>query len=222
MPITPIGLFDSFDGLDQISVEAVSSWLKPAPRLTQLKNYLANKILYPQSLPLTKQDMQIDLAILREALKINVPKGSQKLNALLGDNPFLNITLRKILIPSKFLDFVPNLATLTTVFIDALLLSRTRKDWFQDIWTIVLTNTSDEIVGSVILPQFEDKDALMRCQLLEKNYEIRPGDLTALPCFKDRCEIGYKLHKGKILGKEENAIEIYGGKLGLVIDGRSI
>lgn len=220
MPTVPIGLFDSFDNLDQISVEAVSSWLKPAPQFTRLENYLANKILYPQSLPLIRQDMLIDLAILREALKIHAPKGSQKINALLGDNPFLNITLRKILIPSRFLEFVPDLAILTTVFIDALLLNRTKEDWFQDIWTIVLTDVSDEVVGSLILPQFEDRNSLMYCQLLGKNYEIRPGNLTVLPCFKDRCEIGYKLQKGKILGKEESAIEIYGGKLGLVIDGR--
>ncbi|MBU1000461.1 hypothetical protein KKE78_03655 [Patescibacteria group bacterium] len=222
MPIVPISLFNSFDDLDQISIEAVSSWLKPTPQLIQLKNYLANKILYPQSLPMTKQDMQIDLAILREALKMNVLRGVQKTNALLGDNSFLNTTLRKILIPSRFLDFVPNLAVLTTVFIDALLLNRARKDWFQDIWTIVLTGNDDEIVGSVILPQFEDQKALMSCRLLGKNYEIRPGNLAVLPCLKDRCEIGYRLHKGKVLGKEANAIEIYGGKLGLVIDGRSL
>lgn len=222
MSTTSIGLFDSFDNLDQISAEAISSWLKPVPQLTQLENYLANKILYPRGLPLTKQDMQIDLAILREALKINIPKGMQKSNALLGDNPFLNITLRKILIPIRFLEFVPDLATLAMVFIDTLLLDRTKEDWFQDIWTIVLTNASDEIVGSVVLPQFEDKNSLMRCQLLDKNYEIHPGDLIVLPCPKDRCEIGYKLQRGKILGKEESAIEVYGGKLGLVIDGRNV
>lgn len=222
MPTVPIGLFDSFDNLDQISVEAVSSWLKPVPQLTQLENYLANKILYPKSLPCTKQDMLIDLAILREALKMNAPKAPQKLNGMLGDNTFLNITLRKILIPSRFLEFVPNLAVLTTAFIDALLLNRAKEDWFQDIWTIVLTDTIDEVVGSLVLPQFEDKNALMHCQLLGKNYEIRPGSLTVLPCFKDRCEIGYKLQRGKILGKTESAVEIYGGKLGLVIDGRNI
>lgn len=222
MLTTPTGLFDSFDNLDQISAEAVSSWLKPVPRLTQLENYLANKILYPQSLPITRQDMQIDLAVLREALKINIPQGVQQLNALLGDNPFLNITLRKILIPVRFLAFVPDLAGLTLAFIDALLLNRTRKDWFQDIWTIVLTDTSDEIVGSVVLPQFADKNAQMRVTLLGKNYEIHPGELTVLPCPKDRCEIGYTLQRGKILGKSESAIEIYGGKLGLIIDGRSV
>lgn len=222
MLLASIGLFDSFDNLDQISAEAVSSWLKPVPQLTQLENYLANKILYPQSLPLTKQDMQIDLAILREALKMNVPKESQKLNALLGDNPFLNITLRKILIPARFLEFVPDLATLTTIFIDALLLNRTKEDWFQDIWTLVLTNTSDEIVGSVLMPQFEDKNGLMQCTLQGKNYEISPGNLRVLSCSTERCEIRYKLQKGKIFGKDESAIEVYGGKLGLVIDGRNI
>src|SRR3990167_9440024 len=107
------GLFSSFDDLDQISPEAIASWLKPAPELTSLENYLANKILYPQAVPLTKHDMQIDLAILREALRMNGPKpGEQKSNALLGGNPFLNITLRKILIPERFLDFVPDLASL--------------------------------------------------------------------------------------------------------------
>lgn len=222
MPITSIGLFDSFDNLDQISAEAVSSWLKPVPQLTQLENYLANKILYPNSLSVTKQDMQIDLAILREALKMNAPKEPQKTNALLGGNPFLNITLRKILIPARFLAFVPDLATLTMVFIDALLFNRTRKDWFQDIWTIVLTSNTDEIVGSLLLPQFEDKNALMQVTLTGKNYEIRPGNLIVLPCPKERCEIGYRLQRGKILGKSESAIEIYGGKMGLVIDGRDV
>lgn len=222
MPTTTIGLFDSFDNLDQIPAEAISSWLKPVPQPAYVANYLANKILYPKSFPVSKQDMQIDLAILREALKMNGPKRPQQVSTLLGDNSFLNITLRKILIPIRFLAFIPDLASLVMVFIDALLLNRTKEDWFQDIWTIVLTDTNDEIIGSVIMPQFENKDSLMVCQVFGKNYEIRPGNLAVLPCNKSRCEIGYKLNKGKILGKEENAVEVYGGKLGLVIDGRNI
>lgn len=215
------GLFDSFDNLDQISPEAIASWLKPIPQLNLLENYLANKILYPQALPLTERDMQIDLGILREALKMNVPKpGSQKVNALLGDNPFLNITLRKILIPVRFLNSVPNLMSLTRVFIDALLLNRERKDFFQDLWTIVLIDDIDEVVGSILLPQFESSGGVMNLKLPSKNYEIRQGNLMLIPCPQDRCEIAYKLQKGKLLGRQENAFEVYGGKLGLVIDGR--
>lgn len=218
--LKPSGLFESFDNLDKISPEAVASWLKSAPALIQLENYLANKILYPSTLPLTKLDSEIDLAILRELLKLNGPKIENKKNVLLGDNPFLNITLRKILIPERFLHFVPDLKSLTWAFIDALLLNRQKEDWFEDLWTIVLTDAADDQVGSVLLPQFEGSSSIMELSLLGKDYKIRPGVLVVIPCPKDRCEISYKLVKGKILGKEMSAIEVSGGKLGLVIDGR--
>lgn len=216
-----MGIFDSFDNLDQLSVEAVASWLRSPPQLTQLENYLANRILYPQVLPLTEYDMQVDLAILREALRTNNPKpGLRKMNALLGDNPFINYTLRKILIPSRFLNFVPNLMTLAGVFIDALLLNREKGDWFQDLWTIVLTGDTDEIVGSILLPQFDNNGGTIDLKVLSKNYEVRFGNFLIIPCLKNRCEIAYKFRSGKILGKSESAIEVYGGRLGLVIDGR--
>ena len=61
----------------------------------------------------------------------------------------------------------------------------------------------------------------MNLKLQGKNYEIRRGNLMVIPCPKDRCEIAYNLRSGKVLGKEESAIELYGGKLGLIVDGRS-
>lgn len=216
------GLFNSFDNLDQISLENTASWLKPVPQFNQLENYLADRILYPQTLPQTEADMQMDLSILREVLKINGPKiNASNTNALLGDNPFLNITLRKLLIPSELLNFVPSLAELTHVFIDALLLGRKKKDWFEDLWTIVLTGDIDEVIGSVILPNFDNRGQ-MSFSVLKKNYEIRKGNVMIIPCSQDRCEIAYKLQNGNILGKTESAIEVYGGKLGLMIDGRSV
>lgn len=216
MPTRPAGLFDIFDSLDFISIEAVASWLKPYPQIEQLGNYLANRILYPQTLPMSETEMKIDLAILREALKMSLP---QK-NVLLGGNPFLNVTLRKIMIPAKFLDFIPDLKTLTWIFIDGLLTGRVRRDFFSDVWTVVLSDDSDEVIGSVILPQFEGNGSEMNLTVSDKTFKISPGSLSIIPCPKDRCEIAYSLHKGKVLGKQTNVIEIYGGKLGLVIDGR--
>lgn len=222
MPKLP-GLFDSFDNLDQILPEAVASWLKPIPAIPQVENYLANKILYPQTLPQTELDMQMDLAILREALKLNGPKPTNTPeNNLLGDNSFLNIVLRKVLIPDKFLNFVPNLAILTQVFIDGLLLDRRKEDRFEDLWTVVLTDDTDEIVGSIIIAQFNKSDGVMDLKLLGKNYRITQGTLTIVPCSSNRCEIAYKLQNGHVLGKNENAVEVYGGDLGIVIDGRSL
>ncbi|MCL4366003.1 hypothetical protein M1437_02135, partial [Patescibacteria group bacterium] len=127
---------------------------------------------------------------------------------------------RKILIPSRFLNFVPNLITLAWVFIDALLLNREKGDWFQDLWTIVLTGDTDEIVGSILLPQFDNNGGIVDLKVLNKNYEVKFGSLMIIPCPKNRCEIAYKFRSGKILGKPESAIEVYGGILGLVIDGR--
>lgn len=214
------GLFDSFDNLDQVDINSLTLWLKPPVQPVQLENYLANKILYPQTVPMTEADMKIDLAILREVLRINGPKGENPVNTLLGDNSFLNSTLRKILIPEKFLQFVPSLASLTWVFVDALLLSRRKEDKFQDLWTIVLAGDIDEIVGSVILPQFSSRNGEMDINVLGKVYKIRTGDLMVVPCDKDRCEIAYEIKNGQILGKTENALELYGGKLGIMVDGR--
>lgn len=208
-----MGLFESFDNLDKISAEAIALWLKPIPQLDFIDNYLANKILYPQTIPQTERDMQLDLAILREALKLNSPKSRE--------NPFLNTDLRKLFIPVKFLNFVPDLASLTWAFIDALFLGRHKKDWFDDLWTVVTTDDVDEVVGSVILPQL-DNGGSMNLRLMDKNYEVKKGSLSIIPCPKARCEIAYKLQGGKILNKTENAVEVYGGKLGLVVDGRSV
>lgn len=216
-----LSLFDSFDNLDQILPEAIASSIKPVPQLAALEDYLANRILYPQAIPQTVSDMQIDLGILREALKMNGPKPKDENNALLGGNPFLNITLRKILIPAKFLNFVPNLAILAQVFIDALLSDRKKEDWFADLWTVVLTDDADEIVGSVILTQFEGSGGVIDLMVLSKNYQIRQGSLSVIPCPKDRCEIAYKLRGGHVLGKTESAVEVYGGRLGVLVDGRS-
>lgn len=214
------GLFDSFDNLDQINIDSLTAWLKSPPTSIQLENYLANKILYPRTLPLTDFDMKVDLAILREALRINGPKLGTRVGPLLGDNPFLNITLRKVIIPERFLHYICDLVSLTWAFVDGLLLDRRKEDWFEDLWTVVLADDIDEIVGSILLPQFGGEGDSMDLSLLGKDYKIKAGSLTIVSCPKNRCEIAYKFSKGEFLGKKENAVEVYGGELGLMIDGR--
>lgn len=219
MPILP-GFFSSFDNLDLLDVNQIIPWLKNPPPLVQLENYIANKLLYPQSLPLTKMDMQIEMAILREILKVNAPKFGKD-GSLLGNNPFLNLTLRKIMIPENFLKYVPDLASLTWAFVDGLLLNRKKEDYFEDLWTVVVVDDIDEVVGSVILPAFESGQDQLELNLSGQTYKIKAGSLSIVACPKDRCEISYKLQKGKLLGKKESALEVYGGKLGIMIDGRS-
>lgn len=214
------GLFNSFDNLDSVEVASLTAWIKNPPSEVQLENYLANRILYPQSLPLTDSDMRIDLAILREVLRITGPILTKMAGPLLGDNPFLNVTLRKIIIPGRFLYYVPDLASLTWAFIDGLLLDRRKEDWFQDIWNVVLSDDADQVVGTVLLPQFKGEEDTMFLSLQGRDYEIKPGSLTVISCSKNRCQITYKFSYGKVLGKKENSLEVSGGRLGLMIDGR--
>ncbi|OGE25085.1 hypothetical protein A3C26_01975 [Candidatus Daviesbacteria bacterium RIFCSPHIGHO2_02_FULL_39_12] len=214
------GPFDSFDNLDKIDINSVLYWLKTPPAPAKLEDYLANKILYPSAFSLSIDDMKIDLAILREALRMNGPKPGQKMGPLLGDNPFLNFTLRKIIIPQNFLRFYPDLVSLTWAFVDGLLLNRKKEDWFGDLWIVVVSDDIDEVVGTVLLPQFMNLQASLEFNLLGNTYKVRVGSLTVLPCPKERCELSYKVSGGQILGKNESALEVYGGRLGLMIDGR--
>ncbi len=214
------GLFDRFDNLDQIKVEDVAKWLKPVPRQVFLENYIANRILYPQAVPITFSDMKMDLAILREAIRLNATVQPQEKNEFLGSSPFINATMRKIIIPASFLEFAPDLPSLVWAFIDGLLVSRPKEDWFGDLWTVILSADTDNIIGSILLPQFKSENDIIEVTLDGKTSKIKAGSLTVLPCLKERCSIGYSLSQGKLLGKDKSAIELYGGKLGLVIDGR--
>lgn len=214
-----LGLFDSFDNLDQINIENVAAWLKPPPNLIQLENYLANRILYPQTLPMNIQDMEIDLAILREALKLNLNQTKQ--NDFLASNLFLNMGLRKILIPERFLKCVGDLKKLTWAFVDALPIDSKRKDWFEDLWNIVLTDDdTDQTIGSLILPEFGSSSGEIEVNIVGKTYKVKAGSLLVIPCPKDKCELSYKLKQGKLLGKGENSVQVSGGSLGIMIDAR--
>ena len=69
-----IGFFESFDNLDLIPVEEIAKKLKIRSQLIELENFVANRILYPQAIPTTSIDMETDIVILEEALKINKRK----------------------------------------------------------------------------------------------------------------------------------------------------
>lgn len=217
----PLGLFDSFDNMDGIKPEDIASWLNPASPLPYLENYLANKMLYPQTLPISAQDSKIELAILRQALKVNSPQKITQINPFLSESPFLNLNLKKILIPAYFLNFTPDLTTLVWVFIDGLLLGRKKEDWYEDIWTVVLVGDLDEMVGTVLLPQFEKPSAEAQVDLYGKSYTIKNGNLIVVPCERQKCQILFRSAQGKLLGKNDLLIEVYGGKAGIIVDGRN-
>ncbi len=214
------GLFDYFDNLDQIPLNSISRWLSPVPTNIQLENFIANRILYPQTVSQTPYEVQIDLAILREAVRLNGPRATDEKDPLLGNNAFLNLNLRKIMIPAGFERYVPDVQTLAVIFVDALLVDRPRSDVFEDLWTIVLNDDMDESLGSVLLPRLSSNQAEMDFNIEGRSFRVKPGSFMVVPCATERCKIAYKLKDAKALGQSEGALEIYGGRVGLIVDAR--
>lgn len=215
------GVFSYFKDLDQVSVDNVASFVKsslpkgtPIPSSDQIADYLANKILYPHAVAVTLVDFKVDLAILREALKFN--------------KQFLDIPARKIIIPSEFLDFITDLSVLTSVFVDAYLLEPNLRQG-QALWTIVTQEHSvpgniikEEAIGSLLIPNFQQTNGKMDIFLEGNSYVVNIGSLVILKCPKQKCLVGFKSSNGGLMGKNEGVVEVWGGRLGLMVDTRTV
>lgn len=193
------GIFDAFDDLDKIPAEDVAEWLTSDLRQEYLENYIANRIIYPQVAPVSEKDIDIDLGLLREILK--------------NTSLFYKPQEKKIYIPDIFVSRLPILSKLVWSFIDSY--------HPKGITTLVLTGeTKDEVVGTCIAPSLSGQNGHLEIKLENKNYRIKLGSLTILPCTLSHCHINFQSKSAKIMGKNEITFEVLGGKLGIVLDGR--
>ncbi len=191
------GIFDSFDNLDKIPTADIAGWLNPRPDIKFLDNYVANRIFYPQITPISQTELDIDLAILREALKRNPI--------------YFKKAQKKILIPEEFISRLPDLNKLAWAFIDAYIPKE------QIVFTLIGSG-GDEVLGTYLRAEFPAERDYIDLEVQDKHFRIKPG-LTFIPC-QNHCHINFKSGNAKILGKNELTIEVFGGRLGLAIDGR--
>ncbi len=184
------GIFDIFSGIEKIPISDIASWLKQKGDPHILQNEIGNRILYPQIVPITKQDLNIDLAILREVVFRQPDK-------------IYSVKDQKIVIPEEFIYRLPPLINLVIALLQALNP--------QGVTTIYIKSAGVlKLVGSAVAPPFTgDKENLS----LEVNGvnagPLRSGGVMLFP-FKDK-------HLRIKIGKEfENTAP--GGELGLIID----
>lgn len=193
------GIFEAFENLDQIPTEDIARWLKSPPQPQILENYLANKLFYPQVIPINISDLNIDLAILREALKRNTV--------------FYKPAQKKIFIPEDFINLVPDVKKLAKLFIDAY-------EPKGPVIFILSRRSGDEVLGSLVTVYPGSEKDVLHFEIEGKNFKIKPGSLVILPCSKERCHINFKSNEAKIFGKSETVFEVQGGRLGIIVDGR--
>ncbi len=198
------GIFEYFPDVDQIPVESIQRWLKsPLPPIS-LQNAIANRLLYPQTLPVSKEDLELDLAILREAIRGNI---------------HYFIANKQLIIPSQFLGRIPDLSQVVMAFIDAYKYSNFPK---QHIIPIVLKDdVNQDVIGSCVFIQFKNNKGVAQVGLdQEKMLDVKVGSLIVMPCSKNRCTLKFDIKEGSLLTLTTGALDVSGGLVGVFIDGR--
>lgn len=188
------GVFSTFPDLEQIPLGDIARWLKPSPDYGLIENFIANKILYPQTIPVSRFDLSLELAILRELIKRH-------------KNFFQSG--KKLILPKPLVDRLPNLSQLTLALIDSLL----PKD-------VVYVELEKKIIGTVIRPQMPWPGSKFSLNI-GKGFNFKKNMVTLLP-LKGETRIKFKGTNAKLMEKDEVEFNVSGGALGLLIDGRGI
>ncbi len=200
------GIFDQFKDIDLIPIPDILSWLGRSPNTYFVENYIANLLFYPQTIPTTIEELEIELAVLREVLK----KAPQ----------FFDTSKKKINISEDFMARFPDLKKLAWAFIDGY------KP--QGITELVLVKKGyNMVLGSVIAPDFQKPDGLADIIFPKKPnpsaqriYNLKQGTILELPCLLPKIQMEFKSADAILLNQKELAVEIAGGEIGIIFDGR--
>ncbi len=200
------GVFESFHDLELIPSQNILHWINSRPNPITIENFVANRVLYPQAVPESTNELDLDMAILREAIRMS--------------HEFVDLKSLKIYIPEHFFARIPDLGKLTWIFIDAYLTGWNEKNPGKNVWTIVLKRAEgEEVLGSVIMPEFNSRDSFMRLTVKNKSIQVKKGQLSVVPCDTE-CKFNFSVNNGSVLGVKQGLMHVPGGKLGLMIDGR--
>lgn len=200
MPATK-GIFNYFSKLEEIEVNELQEEFSLREDPTILENRLGNKILYPGVVPQNEKDVLFNGVIIRKLIKLDPVK-------------FYNKNLKKIDIPEKFLNLVPDLKNLAAAFIDTVKL--------PGITTLCIK--SDQFgrrdIGTLLRPDNLEKGSFITIGIKGQQYQVEAGSLVVIPISESRADITFSSTNAKLMGKKIISTQIVSGKLGLIIDAR--
>lgn len=195
------GVFDKFSNLSQISAAALVLWLPKTFDTKIIENYLGNKLLYPSSVPTSQREELIDLAILREAIKLSPDK-------------YFDANSNKIYIPAEISNYFLNMTKVAWAFIDVFV-----KNPFT---TIVNRGNVVKNAGTVLKLDVNNPKGVVDIWIKNqgKKYQVKVGSLTVIPVNLPKVDIKFASSSATLAGQASLEVEIAGGILGVVIDGR--
>ncbi len=193
------GLFATLPNISKISAENIRAWSKLSENRQILDNEIGNRILYPQVVPVSPEDLSLNLAIIHEVITLAPEK-------------YFDKSGNKILVPENFLLAVPDMQKLAWTFIDAFhpygctAIFLKTKLGTKNLGTLLKVNVlSDGVVGVWIHGQKQ---------------VIRTGAIKALEVGESRVDIKVESEVAELLGRKIIAVEVVGGAVGLIVDTR--
>lgn len=195
------GVFTSLP-LSKISTDLIMRWLPKTFDSKLVENYLGNRILYPSFVPTSEREELLDLAILREALRLT-PKN------------YYDPNLSRIYLPKQFIDYFSDLTKLAWAFIDIFVTN--------PITTIIIKGNVAKNAGTVLKPKVSSPKASITVTIRNQNkkYTINTSGLTIIPVNLPRVDIQFTATFATLSGQSSIELEVAGGILGLIIDTRT-
>lgn len=183
------GVFELFRFLDQIPASDINRWLKSKIETHQLENFVGNRILYPQTLPSTKLEMEIDLAVFREALK--------RQPEVLFDRDG-----KRIIIPHNLESRFSSIEVLLKAALQAVNPKGVRLVYLSKPTGLLL-------VGSVFTPYSVPNTMMVSLTVNNQPLTLRTGQIILLPFKEQQLSIKFG---------SSNQFRGAGGKMGLMAD----
>ena len=185
------GIFEDLEGLDSLPIEDVNNFLAEKEHVYVLQNFLGNRILYPQTIPASKRDMEIDLAILCAYMRLH-------------QEIFYMVGLKRIMIPEKIELRFPPLANLLYYFPEIFDL--------DEVVELAIKKESSQVViiGSIISPKVGDPKSEKLTQVLINGQSIKldPHGMTYFGTNQNSNEVELP----------NKTLTVAGGSVGIIIN----
>ncbi|MBI2021667.1 hypothetical protein HYS93_02150 [Candidatus Daviesbacteria bacterium] len=184
------GFFSIPLDLDQIPISDIYHWIKFKGDIKYLENYIGNKILYPQTIPTQKDELEIDFAILREVL-IRHPE-------IVYDPSQSKLTLTQEM-ESRF----PPLMRLASLVIETVAFSK------ELTYVFLKGDKSSQLIGSVLSPTKVFSGSEVALIINGKETKVKNKSITILPIPEPHLKVQFP-----------NSLELLvsGGSLGLAVN----
>lgn len=183
------GLFSNYSDLDSLDFETIRSSSKTNLKIREIENFVANRFLYPQTIPLTILEMKVDLSLIKEIIKKNVQL-------------FYNSSLKRITIPEGFEERLKPVPDLIIAFIDAI---------SPPAATQIILKYADgsRKVGSVYIPQVFINKPAVQLTIEGQVVKLKNNVISRLNCTIPQTTIQLE---------GQNPEPIWGGDIGIFVD----